>query len=166
MLIHTSNPENHLILLKLVIEAHREAGIKLNAEKSFLFSREVRYLGRLVSEDGINLLQSYVDKITQWPLPTTGKELLSFLGFAGYYREFLPGFAEVTENLNEVKNKQALSWTEEMINNYNTLSTEGEQHKEHTVTVEEEIFTKNQGLVQDPHQSSWFVILMIQVWVV
>ena len=53
-----------------------------------------------------------------------------------------------------------------MINNYNTLSTEGEQHKEHTVTVEEEIFTKNQGLVQDPHQSSWFVILMIQVWVV
>ena len=109
MLIYTSNPENHLILLKLVIEAHREAGIKLNAEKSFLFSREVRYLGRLVSEDKINLLQSYVDKITQWPLPTTVKELLSFLGFAGYYREFSPGFAKVTENLNEVKNKQALS---------------------------------------------------------
>ena len=60
-------------------------------------------MGHLVSEDGINLLLSYVNKITELTLPTTGKELSVSLGFAGFYREFLPGFAEVTANLNELK---------------------------------------------------------------
>ena len=32
-----------------------------------------------------------------------GKELSVSLGFAGFYREFFPGFAEVTANLNELK---------------------------------------------------------------
>jgi len=42
-------------------------------------------------------------------LPTTSKELFPFLGFSGYYREFLPVFATVTANFNEVKNKPALT---------------------------------------------------------
>ena len=121
LLLHTSDPDNHLRLLKLVFQAHRESGIKLNAEKTHLFRQEVEYLGHLISEQGITLLPSYVNKITEWPLPTTGKELAAFLGFCGYYREFLPGFATMTANLNEVKNKRVLTWSESMIENFNTL---------------------------------------------
>ena len=66
-------------------------------------------------------MPSYVNKITEWPLPTTGKELAAFLGFCGYYREFLPGFATITANLNEVINKQVLTWSQSMIENFNTL---------------------------------------------
>jgi len=57
-------------------------------------------LRHLISEQGITLLPSYVIKITEWPLPTTGKEFAAFLGFCGYYREFLPGFATIIANLN------------------------------------------------------------------
>ena len=49
------------------------------------------------------------------------QELAAFLGFCGYYREFLPGFATITANLNEVKNKQVLTWSKSMIENFNTL---------------------------------------------
>jgi len=69
-----------------------------------VFRQEVKYLRHLISEQGITLLPSYVIKITEWPLPTTGKEFAAFLGFCGYYRDFLPGFATITANLNEVKN--------------------------------------------------------------
>ena len=119
LLIHTEDLETHLKLLNLVFQAHQEAGIKLNAKKTFLFRTEVEYLGHSISQEGIKLL--YVQKIVDWPTQTTGKELFTFLGLAGYYREFLPGFAHVTANLNEVKNKRSITWTEDMINNFNTL---------------------------------------------
>ena len=51
------------------------------------------------------------------PANCTGKELSAFLGFGGYYRDVFPGFAEFTANLNEVKNKCVITWTEDMINN-------------------------------------------------
>ena len=45
LLIHTDDLETHLKLLEIVFQAHREAGIKLNADKTFLFRIEVEYLG-------------------------------------------------------------------------------------------------------------------------
>ncbi len=49
-----------------------------------------------------------MQKIVDWPLPQTGKELSAFLGFTNYYRDFLPGFANVTAELNSVKNNNML----------------------------------------------------------
>ncbi len=49
------------------------------------------------------------------------KELSAFLGFTNYYRDFLPGFANVTAELNSVKNNRFIVWTPEMTNNFNTL---------------------------------------------
>ena len=37
LLIHTDDLETHLKLLELVLQAHQESGIKLNADKTFLF---------------------------------------------------------------------------------------------------------------------------------
>ena len=70
--------------MKLVFDAHREAGIKLNASKTHLFQEEVEYLGHVVNADGVKLIPSYVQKIVEWPLPQTGKELSAFLGFTNY----------------------------------------------------------------------------------
>ena len=64
--------------------AHREAGIRLNADKTSLFRTEVEYLGHVINTDGIKLMPSYVQKIVDWPLPSTGKELSSFLGFTAH----------------------------------------------------------------------------------
>jgi len=81
----------------------------------------VEYLGHLISKEGTSLLTAYVSNIVEWLLLSTGKDLSSILGFAGYYREFLPWFAEITANLNEVKNKHMLTWSTEMVINFNTL---------------------------------------------
>ena len=105
----------------VVFSAHKEAGIRLNSSKPHLFQEEVEYLGHLVSAEGVKLIPSYVQKITEWPLPQIGKELSAFLGFTYYYHDFLPGFANVTAELNTVKNKRLIVWTPEMINNFNTL---------------------------------------------
>ena len=86
-----------------------------------MFWTEVEYLRHLIIAEGIKLVPFYVQKLLDWPIPAMGKELSAFIGFAGYYRELLPGYAHVTTNLNEVKNKRSITWTNEMKNNFNTL---------------------------------------------
>ena len=38
--------------------------------------------------------QSKLDKIREWPFPTTGTEMASFLGLCNYYRRLIPHFAD------------------------------------------------------------------------
>ena len=78
VLVHSEDLDTHVNLLQLVFNAHREAGIKLNASKTHLFQEEVEYLGHLVNADGINLIPSYVQKIVDWQLPQIGKEFFRF----------------------------------------------------------------------------------------
>ena len=47
--------------------------------KTHLFQTEVEYLGFGVMADGIHMRDNHVDKILQWPVPQTPKELSSFL---------------------------------------------------------------------------------------
>ena len=86
VLVHSADLETHVNLIRLVFSAHKEAGIRLNAGRTHLFQEEVEYLGHLVSKEGVKLIPSYVQKIVEWPLPQTGKELSAFLGFTNYYQ--------------------------------------------------------------------------------
>lgn len=37
--------------------------------------------------------------VKEWPIPTTVRQIKSFLGFVGYYRCFIPGFAKIAAPL-------------------------------------------------------------------
>ena len=82
---------------------------------------KVEYLGYEVSTAGIKLIPSYIDKVVNWPQPSTGRELAVFLGFNNYYSEFLPDFAKMTAGLNAVKTKKIIEWTEDLIHCFNVV---------------------------------------------
>ena len=63
----------------------------------------------------------YVDKIVNWPVPKTPKELSSFLGFCGYYRTFIKDYFILTGEMEGVKRMKEFEWTEEMNNSFNIL---------------------------------------------
>ena len=64
---------------------HAATGIKIQPCKSKLFQSQVEYLEHKISKEGVKMIPEYVLKITNWPVPTNGKEVATFLGFAGYY---------------------------------------------------------------------------------
>ena len=114
----------HLKELGDIFRMHREAGIKIRAEKTHLFRREVEYLGYDVSEEGVKMRPSYVEKITQWPTPKTVKELNCWLGFTGYYRSFIKDYSKLTNEMNAQRKELKLVWSEELEKNFKLLKEE------------------------------------------
>jgi hypothetical protein len=59
----------------------------------------VRYLGHVVSEDGVSTDPEKTAAVDVWPVPRCIKDLQSFLGTVGYYRQFVPDFATTAKPL-------------------------------------------------------------------
>ena len=149
-IIGTKDTREHIEELRVVLEAHKRAGIKLNPSKTMLFEREVTYLGHQVTKTGIKMVPEYIQRILDWPQPKTVKELKSLLGFLSYYRTYIVGFAEQAAVLNEQRNKKVLVWTPEMTESMETLKAafkagpmraypifgEGEDHQPFILTTD------------------------------
>ena len=84
----------HIDRLKQVFNRFRQEGMKLSPQKCHLFRDKVRYVGHIVSSDGIATDPEKTSKIAQWPEPRNCDELRTFLGFTGYYRRYVHDFAK------------------------------------------------------------------------
>lgn len=52
-------------------------------------------LGHVISKEGVANNPSKVEIIKRWPVPSSAKDVRSFLGMAGYYRRFVKGFGVI-----------------------------------------------------------------------
>ena len=86
LLIIGKSFEEHSQNLQLVFERLRRAGLKLKPSKCAVCQKEVMYLGHVVSSDGIATDPSKTDKVSNWPLSTSQREVKQFLGLVSYYR--------------------------------------------------------------------------------
>ena len=68
-----------------------------------MFHSELEYLGHRISKEGVSMVPEYVQKIKEWPFPKKCKEVTPFLGFAGYYRMFIPPYSALTNRLKRKK---------------------------------------------------------------
>jgi len=113
IVIATETVEDHLERIKEVLQCLREAGFKMRAAKCDFMRTETKYFGRVVSAEGIKPDPDAVIKVQNWIAPRSKEELQSFLGFANYYREFVPFYAEKAEPLNALLRKNlAFNWNE------------------------------------------------------
>lgn len=78
------------------------------------------YLGYRISKDGLGMDPKKVATVLEWQAPVTRRQLQSFLGFANFYRHFIPTFAHIalpltnflrTKGTGTPKPSQCLEWT-------------------------------------------------------
>ena len=80
--------------------------------KCDFFKSEIHYLGHLISPEGISPLPNKLDSIKHMPVPNSTKEIKQFLGLTGYYRKFVPRFADISRPLTTLKKKDMkFEWT-------------------------------------------------------
>ena len=112
VLIHSPDIETHLQHIRIFFQRLREADLKIKNSKCNYFKTHVQYLGHLVSGKGIRPLPEKLDSIKKMPAPTIPKEIKQFLSLVGYYRKFIPRFADIARPMtNLTKQDIPFEWT-------------------------------------------------------
>ena len=101
VVVYSKTYEEHLHRLEAVLQRIHEAGLKLKPSKCKMFQKSIKYLGHIVSEDGVATDPSKIADIVAWPVPKNASQLQSFLGFAGFYRRFIQKFSNVARPLHD-----------------------------------------------------------------
>ncbi|GJU52705.1 reverse transcriptase domain-containing protein, partial [Tanacetum coccineum] len=79
-------------------------------------------LGHKISKKGIEVDKAKVDVITKLPHPTTVKGVRSFLGHAGFYRQFIKDFSKISRPMTHLLEKNTpFIFSNECIQAFNTL---------------------------------------------
>ena len=86
--------------IELVFSRLKQYQLKIKPKKSFFFQMEVSFLGHVLSAEGISPNPEKVDKVRDWPIPKTSKEVHFFIGLASYYHRFIPNFTKWSKPLN------------------------------------------------------------------
>lgn len=93
LIIFSKTFDEHSESLQLVFDRLQKHGLKLKPSKCQLMRKEVQYLGHLVSVEGVQTDPDKISRVKGWVWPTNRKEVLQFLGFAGYYRRYVSGYS-------------------------------------------------------------------------
>lgn len=86
ILVYSTNLEEHVTLLRSVFQQLAKYSFKLKLKKCAFGQPQLRYLGHVISAEGVRTDPKNIDKVQAWAQPTSVKELRQFLGLAGYYR--------------------------------------------------------------------------------
>ena len=109
IIIFSSNELEHL---EEVFRRQREADLRMKRSKCDFFKSEIHYLGHLISAEGIRPLPNKLDSIRNMLASKDAKEIKQFLGLTGYYRKFVPRFADISRPLTTLMKKDTkFEWT-------------------------------------------------------
>jgi hypothetical protein len=113
MLIITNDSfEDHMEKLEAVLKRLDEAGLKVNASKSFLAKGELEYLGYWITRDGIQPTVSKIQAIINIVTPRNRKELRRFIGLVNYCRDMWIRRSEFLAPLTKLTScKEKWTWT-------------------------------------------------------
>ena len=122
IIIYSRSEKEHLEHLEEIFTRLKAAGLKLKLEKYCFFKKHIQYLGHLISADGIQPLPEKLESIAKMPAPRNPKEVKQFLGLVGYYRKFVPRFADISRVLTYLTKKDVeFKWTPECENCFQIL---------------------------------------------
>ena len=122
ILVYSSNKEEHVEHLRIVLQTLREHQLYAKFIKCQFWLDRVAFLGHVVSAEGISIDPQKIEAIVDWKPPTNVTEVRSFLGLASYYRKFVEGFSKIATPLTKLTRKEEkFIWSETCQNGFDEL---------------------------------------------
>jgi hypothetical protein len=104
------------------LEKLRSNQIYTKFSKCEFWLTEVAFLGLVISAGGVLVDPGKVRDVLNWMPPTNVSEVQSFLGLAGYYRQFIKDFSKVAKPMTKLLEKnKAFEWTKECQTSFEEL---------------------------------------------
>jgi len=114
LIIAANSEKQHDLILRQVLERARHKGVKFNRSKVQYKVTQVRYVGHIVSSDGVRPDDAKIRAIVDMPSIADKKDLQRFLGMVTYLSKFVPNFSSHTDTLRQLLKKDiAWHWTTE-----------------------------------------------------
>lgn len=112
VVVYSDSWEEHVRRVQALFDRLWWAGLTINLAKCEFAKATVTYLGKVVGQGFVCPVEAKIQAVKQFPQPTTKKELMRFLGMAGYYRAFCKNFSIVASPLtNLLKAKAEFIWS-------------------------------------------------------
>jgi len=110
ILVYSRRWQDHLENLSLVLQLLQQQAFVVNQKKCVFGSRQVVYLGHVISEKGVVVDPEKIRSVVEWPIPRNVKGVRGFLGLTGYYRKFIAGYGRIAKPLTELTKKDGFKW--------------------------------------------------------
>ena len=111
VLVFGKTQQEHDDRLTAVLQCIKDAGVTLNPDKCVFSKRQVKFLGHIVDQNGIQPDPDKTSAIDMMPKPTNLTELRQFMGMVNHLGKFSPRIAELTQPLRELlSSKNAWVW--------------------------------------------------------
>ncbi|MBW0482048.1 hypothetical protein O181_021763 [Austropuccinia psidii MF-1] len=122
IIIFSETWDSHLSRLERVLQEIVQVNMKISLKKCHFAYSELKALGHVVSGLSLGIDKNKVAAVLLKPMPQAKKEMQSFLGFAGYYRQHIKDFARIAKSLYKLCDQQTVyEMTEERVTEYEGL---------------------------------------------
>lgn len=99
LIFNADGEEDHISKIEKIFEKLREVNIKLKPKKCNFILKKVKYLGHIITQEGVHPDPEKVEVIKKFPIPKNVKGVRAFMGIINWYRRFIPNVAEISTPL-------------------------------------------------------------------
>ena len=122
IVIFSKDFKSHIEILEDVFKRLRLANVSLKLSKCMFVKKTVDFLGYELSQKGVKPQAKLTHAIRDFATPQSKKEVKRFLGMAGFYRNFIQNFADVSKPLcNLTRDNVNFIWDEKCDSAFNSL---------------------------------------------
>jgi hypothetical protein len=120
--VYSKSLAEHAVHVREILGRLQEAGFTLNSDKITFAAREIKYLGHLVSSQGIKVLPDRITTFLNFPRPQNLRSVRRFVGMVGFYASFIPEYSRHAEPPHALKRKGAqFLWSREQQESFDHL---------------------------------------------
>uniref|UniRef100_A0A0K0EA36 Reverse transcriptase domain-containing protein n=1 Tax=Strongyloides stercoralis TaxID=6248 RepID=A0A0K0EA36_STRER len=122
IILFTETIDMHKDKLKEIFQRLKEVGLKAKLKKTLFMENKVKFLGFMVSENGIEIDKDRIRAIAEMKSPENKKKLRCFLGVTGYLRKFIENYAKLASPLTRLlSDKEDFVWGPDQENAFKGL---------------------------------------------
>ncbi|XP_021340552.1 uncharacterized protein K02A2.6-like [Mizuhopecten yessoensis] len=109
MIIAAKDSVEHDSIITKVMERAREQNIKFNPSKIQFKVETVKYMGNVITQEGLKPDADKIEAIVSMPTPDDMPALQRLLGMVNYLSKYIPNMSEITSPLRELLKKD-IAW--------------------------------------------------------
>ena len=100
--IYSRDEQSHSEHVRKVLQLLSDHSLYAKESKCAFFKKEIDFLGHRISGAGLHTSPAKVTAVSEWPACKSVRDVRAFVGFANFYRKFIPDFSGLTKPLTDL----------------------------------------------------------------